>query len=392
MGHQQNNRWDIFCKIVDNYGDIGVCWRLSQQLVKEHHLQVRLFIDDLNAAKKIIINLDNALQQQSISGVEICTWPTLELEPATVVIEAFSCTLPDTYIQQMIRYRSIWINLEYLSAEPWVSDYHAKPSPHPTLAITRHFFFPGFKNDTGGLIRENNLIAERNALLSSRANKTEFGRKIGITDEKYFTANDLSDDAVKISLFCYPQANISRLLSDLMGAKQPVNIFFPFNGTEEILNGIFTDFNIVNEKILRKANITIHLLPFLSQSDYDHLLWVCDLNFVRGEDSWIRAIWASKPFIWQPYIQTEHTHIKKLRAFLEVYSNGASNEIKSLLFDAHHSWSNEETSEAMPFQNLIKNLPKLLAHAKQQANLLASQPDLATQLVFFSKNLLKNQV
>jgi hypothetical protein len=21
--------WDIFCRVIDNFGDIGVCWRLA---------------------------------------------------------------------------------------------------------------------------------------------------------------------------------------------------------------------------------------------------------------------------------------------------------------------------------------------------------------------------
>ena len=39
--------WDIFCTVVDNYGDIGVCWRLARQLAAEHGFAVRLWVDDL---------------------------------------------------------------------------------------------------------------------------------------------------------------------------------------------------------------------------------------------------------------------------------------------------------------------------------------------------------
>ncbi len=38
---------DIFCAVVDNYGDIGVCWRLARQLAHEHGMTVRLWVDDL---------------------------------------------------------------------------------------------------------------------------------------------------------------------------------------------------------------------------------------------------------------------------------------------------------------------------------------------------------
>lgn len=387
MDNYQNKRWDIFCKIVDNFGDIGICWRLSQQLVKEHHCQVRLFIDDLTTAKKIIPALVDTLQQQSINGVEISTWPTMPIEPATVVIGAFACELPDTYIQLMPASQSVWVNLEYLSAEDWVSDYHAKPSPHPSLAITKHFYFPGFKSDTGSLIRESNLIKARDNFVGSETEQLVFWQKLG-------AFNEISEikNSIKISLFCYPQANIQYLILALMSVNKPVDLFVPADSTTKSFNEILIDFEVINAKMMRKANITMHFLPFLCQAEYDHLLWACDLNFVRGEDSWIRAIWAGKPFIWQPYIQTEHTHITKLNAFLEVYSSTASHEIKSLLADAHLSWSNVENSDLMSLQHMIKHLPKLSCYAQLQANLLAEQTDLATKLVSFSENLVKNKV
>lgn len=387
MSNHQNKRWDIFCKIVDNFGDIGICWRLSQQLVKEHHCQVRLFIDDLTTAKKIIPDLVDTLQQQSINGVEISNWPTMPTEPATVVIAAFACELPDTYIQLMPASQPVWVNLEYLSAEDWVSDYHAKPSPHPSLAITKHFYFPGFKSDTGGLIRESNLIKARDNFVGSETEQLVFWQKLG-------AFNEISEikNSIKISLFCYPQANIQYLILALMSVNKPVDLFVPADSTIKSINEILIDFEVINAKMMRRANITMHFLPFLCQAEYDHLLWACDLNFVRGEDSWIRAIWAGKPFIWQPYIQTEHTHITKLNAFLEVYSSTASHEIKSLLADAHLSWSNVENSDLMSLQHMIKHLPKLSCYAQLQANLLAEQTDLATKLVSFSENLVKNKV
>ena len=385
MSKYHGQHWDIFCNIVDNYGDIGICWRLSQQLVNDHHVQVRLFIDNLTTAKKIIPRLDSTLTEQAIQGVTVCTWPIVATMPAEVVIETFSCALPDAYLVKMTQQQSIWINLEYLSAESWVGDFHAKPSPHPTLAITKHFYFPGFKNDTGGLIREHNLIAKRDTFLNSKIDQTKFWQALGINNES-------EKDSIKISLFYYPQANIYQLLLALSATNQPSSIFLPFNGSIDTLSSIFTDFKQVNANTLRLESITVHLLPFLSQSDYDHLLWACDLNFVRGEDSWIRAIWASKPFIWQPYIQTEDTHIKKMQAFLEVYSCEATDEIKSTLLDAHLTWSNASVSDTNHLTRLVQNLPKLRSYARQQADILSALPDLATKLLSFSEKLAKNKV
>lgn len=394
-----NKRWDIFCKIVDNYGDIGVCWRLSQQLAIEHNLQIRLFIDDMAAAKKIITALDvteqNPVSSQVVNGVEICAWPTpensVEAQPAGVVLETFSCELPAFYIQQMMLQGSLWINLEYLSAEHWVSDFHAKPSPQPTLAITKHFFFPGFKEDTGGLIREANLTAQRNSFINSKEQQTMFWQSIGVTVTPSFIEN-----SIKISLFCYPQADVAGLIETLKTANQPISLLIPHNSliaaTIEKLGSVNLENSLKNNKEIQLGSLTIHMLPFLSQTDYDHLLWACDLNFVRGEDSWIRAIWAEKPFIWQPYIQTDETHILKLKAFLDLYLNAATPEIKSLVNEAQLAWSSASTNAIMPISALINQLPALCAYAKQITNILAMQPDLATKLVIFSENLEKNKV
>ena len=414
MSRPQAKSWDIFCRIVDNFGDIGICWRLSQQLANEHSLQVRLFIDDLSIASKIIIGLNNAQQSQTINNVEICPWSESDtaIHPANIVIETFGCELPDVYVQQMSAQhiqpkKTIWVNLEYLSAENWVSDFHAKPSRHPTLPIIKHFFFPGFCHDTGGLIREASLIAERDAFLSSQTMQDEFWQKLN-------AKKNTNTVSIRISLFYYPQAPVNNLLLALKKLKKQIDIYLPFNANITTPNATLTDFKLILGQDLHTENLTIHPIPFLSQKDYDRLLWSCDLNFVRGEDSWIRAIWAGKPFIWQPYIQTDETHIKKLNAFLDVYTKEASPEVKSTLYQTHLAWSEDtksnsqfelsqlpltesEPDKAEPFktglwQDLINHLPALQAYAIGRTKAFATQPDLATKLVIFSENLAGNKV
>ncbi|OIR12387.1 hypothetical protein GALL_60860 [mine drainage metagenome] len=397
-----NKHWDIFCKIVDNFGDIGVCWRLSQQLAREHLLQVRLFIDDFNVARKIIIDLDLTQISQVINNVEICAWPapmsTSDIKPAHVVIETFACGLPDFYLQQMQPSKTIWINLEYLSAEAWVSDFHAKSSPHPTLPVTKYYFFPGFFDATGGLIREKNLMTTRNEFLNSKVLQKEFWRNLSI-EKKEHPQTSLNNTAltteepIKISLFCYPQANIKNLFLALENAEKTIDIFMPVNESSPRLYDVFTHFkSSENGKIWHKGNLTVYVIPFLSQTDYDRLLWACDLNFVRGEDSWIRAIWAGKPFIWQPYIQEDDAHIHKLKAFLEAYLHDATQEMESTLHDAHLTWSQSEYKLPQIWSHIINHLPSIQVYTSQQTVALANQADLATKLVIFSKNLRKNRV
>lgn len=360
-------RWDIFCKIVDNFGDIGVCWRLAKQLKHEHGVQVRLFIDDFAVAKKIIPALQLHQSAQLVDGVEIQHFTDNLSSPAEVVIETFACGLPEAYLQQMVLKKSRWINLDYLSAEAWVGDFHAQPSPHPTLPITRYFFFPGFKKNTGGLIREKTATAHLDCI----------------------NANHQANKPIKISLFTYPHAPIADLLTALQTSKQATLLYVPASNILPLVADFFGKKTLNEHEVISSGNLTCHVLPFLSQADYDQLLRQCDLNFVRGEDSWIRAIWAGKPFIWLPYWQTENTHFTKLNAFLDVFYENFSQ--KKIVCKAHQYWATEHVS-FNPWQAYLNTLPALSAFTASVTQTLASQTDLATKLVIFSEKIAKNQV
>jgi len=392
--------WDIFCRIVDNYGDIGICWRLSQQLAHQHQLQLRLFIDDLSIAAHIIASLDSTQTSQIIAGIEICCWPQPTIKPAPVVIEAFGCGLPAAYAQQLQDQHSVWINLEYLSAESWVSDFHGTPSPQPALGLNKYFFFPGFFNASGGLLREHNLIAARHAFLSEQTTQAEFWQHL-LPDA---AAGAALLDSIKISLFCYPQARIAALCAGLAQSGKAISLILPFKAELTTSNLILAELKSSgfrarsNDQVFELGNIQLYLTPFLSQPDYDHLLWACDLNFVRGEDSWIRAIWAGKPFVWQPYLQADAVHLHKLSAFIEVFSANAPADVQRLMQSSHLAWSAdlEQATDNMVsvnpssmalWQDFIDQLPAIQAYTAERADTLAGQADLATKLVFFSENL-----
>jgi len=385
-------RWDIFCNIVDNFGDIGVCWRLSQQLANEHQRNVRLFIDDFYIASKIIPNFNPKNKHQTVQNVEITAWPEEETALPDVVIENFSCQLPEIYTQQIAKLKDnikktiTWINLEYLSAEKWVEECHALPSIHPTLGLRKSYFYPGFTEKTGGLLRERNLIAKRDTFLAYQTCQMTFWHQ-------YFN-KDLAltfETAIKISLFSYPQADIKNLILALVKCERNIHIFLPFNSEITTLNAIIEEYQLTFDEVKRLNKLTLHLMPFLSQSEYDQLLWACDLNFVRGEDSWIRAIWAGKPFIWQPYIQAENTHLKKLEAFLTQYTNQANElnaDICALIKHSHHIWSNASPTPRSDFWcEMIHQLGNWQTYAMEKSNLLATQPSLTKQLVDFVKKL-----
>jgi uncharacterized repeat protein (TIGR03837 family) len=376
-------RWDIFCKIVDNFGDIGVCWRLAKQLEHEHGIKVRLWIDDLNIASQLIPSLDTTQRTQPVDNITITAWDadTSFDQAANVVIEAFGCELPASYLALM-QPDTIWINLEYLSAEPWVEGFHARHSKHGSR--TRHFFFPGFTKATGGLLREYDIVENNQKIASSKQLRSDFFRQLNLT---------LDDDSttLEISLFSYPHAPISDLLSVMADSATKISCYVPATSILPKISTFFGKESIAAGDHLRFNNLSLHVLPFLSQADYDKLLASCDINFVRGEDSWIRAIWAGRPFIWQPYLQTEDTHLIKLNAFLDVFYSGCEDTAQQATIAMHKAWASEQIT-ASTWQDYLSNISTLETFTAQQTSTLASQADLATNLVIYIEKLQHNKI
>lgn len=363
--------WDIFCKVIDNFGDIGVCWRLAKQLQSEHQLTIRLWVDDLTVAKKIIPDLNSELSRQIIDEICILNWQaeTDFTIVADVVIEAFSCELPAGYLIAMAKKKSKWINLEYLSAESWVADFHAKPSPQSN-GLTRHFYFPGFTESTGGLIRERHIWEKNQKLADSKVSQNMFWQSLNLTNHQH----------LKVSLFCYPHAPIVDLLTAMAESNQPVDCYVPESSILPVIANFFAMESLVVGAKVKLKNLSLHILPFLNQADYDQLLTACDVNFVRGEDSWLRAIWAGKPFIWQPYFQDENTHIKKLEAFLmQFYAKfDGADQVSQM----HTAWASDQFS-APVWHRYLNQLSNVADYTLQRARQLTRQTDLATKLVNF---------
>lgn len=378
-------RWDIFCKVVDNFGDIGVCWRLARQLQSEHDFQIRLWIDDLDAAQKIIFGLNIAETSQVCDEITILKWPNADKcadkageadfsKAAEVVIEAFACRLPSAYLVAMTQQKSKWVNLEYLSAEPWVADFHSKPSPQAN-GLTRYFYFPGFTENTGGLIRETNLT-----ICHSDKSRNLVNSKNVDSD---FRQNDI-EKMLKISLFCYPHAPIYDLLTTMAESNKQINCYVPASSILPQIASFFNQETIDVGDYLSQKNLHVQVLPFLSQAGYDALLRDCDINFVRGEDSWLRAIWAGKPFIWQPYFQDENTHIKKLDAFLDLFY--ADFDAKKVVCEAHTAWVAGPLSNEI-WQSYLDNFSAINTFTYQQSKQLAKLEDLAAKLVIFCNKI-----
>lgn len=374
-------KWDIFCSVVDNFGDIGVTWRLARQLVAEHGCAVRLWVDDLSAYARICPQGDASVAQQWQDGVEVRQWPTMwqPVPAADVVIEAFACTLPAAYIQAMSERErpSLWLNLEYLSAEAWVEGCHGLPSMQSN-GLQKFFFFPGFTEKTGGLLRERDLLAQRDALQLDPAARQRFLASLGVIQ---------APGTQLISLFAYELPMLGQWLDALAQANERSHVLVPEGRVLGDVQRWLGGQSLAAGDATERGNVRVQVVPFMSQQRYDRLLWCCDFNAVRGEDSFVRALWAGRPLVWHIYKQQDDAHLDKLQAFLALYQQGLPTAAQAALRDFWLAW-NTEGALAEAWNNLSECHSEFNRYAEQKALEWGSKADLASALVLFYRNWL----
>jgi uncharacterized repeat protein (TIGR03837 family) len=298
-------RWDLFCRVIDNHGDLGVCWRLARDLAGRGD-RVRLWVDDAGALAW--------MAPQGADGVQVLPWTEAAPDDvADVVVETFGCDPPRAFVGAMARRQPapVWINLEYLSAETYVERSHGLPSPQPG-GLTKWFFYPGFTPRTGGLLREPGV-------LESLA---------GLDGHTWLAACGWAPQPQErvVSLFCYDQPRLASWLP-LLSSPPTLLLATPGPASRQL------------RALPRPPGLRVIELPWLTQTDYDRLLWSCDLNAVRGEDSFVRAQWAAAPMLWQIYPQHDGVHAAKLDAWLDRSLDGAPAPLAAAVRQAHRHWN-----------------------------------------------------
>ena len=387
--HQTQEHWDIFCTVVDNYGDIGVTWRLAKQLAREYLIAVNLWVDDLNSFSHILPELNPHQAIQCFDGVTIKLWDkplSLQYHPGSVLIEAFACELPTEVIDKITQYHHsteltapLWLNLEYLSAEDWVDGCHALPSLQAS-GLKKYFYFPGFNEKTGGLICERDLFAERANWQSDPSNRDGLFQQLGL---KGIGAAD-----TVISIFSYETEALASLCQLWQSATTKVHALIPIGRSLNSLGSIITHPAQVSPgQQFTYGNLTIHILPMTDQLGFDRLLWSCDFNIVRGEDSFLRAQWAAKPFIWHIYPQEDDYHLIKLRAFMALYCHNLAPEIADSWQALNLAFNEASENDIQQYWQKLElaNLP-LMHHAQKWPIDALNDTDLASRLVQFVKN------
>jgi uncharacterized repeat protein (TIGR03837 family) len=338
--------WDLFCRVIDNHGDLGVCWRLARDLAARG-ARVRLWIDDASAL--------SWMAPDGAPGVEVQPWrdPLDHEQPGDVVVEAFGCDPPARFVERMAaraaegRRAPLWFNLEYLSAEPYVERSHRLASPQwsgPGRGLTKWFFYPGFTEGTGGLLREPGLLARRDAHHRT-ATLARLGVRLG--------ADDPPDHALML-LFGYDQPLLPAWL-DLLARGQgtPRGItttlmVTPGHSARQVGAWLAGRGQRLSEAGREIGALRLHFLPHVSQIEFDRLLWASDLNLVRGEDSAVRAIWAGRPMLWQLYRQDDGAHGPKLEAFLELALQGMPASLATPVAELMRLWNGLGSPARLP--------------------------------------------
>jgi uncharacterized repeat protein (TIGR03837 family) len=292
-----------------------------------------------------------------------------------LVIGAFACEIPKSYVEAMAlrQPKSVWMNLEYLSAEVWVEGCHQLPSPHPTLPLSKYFFFPGFTAKTGGLLLERDLIARRDAFQSDASAQLAYWHSLG--------APPRVESELRVSLFGYENEAMGDLLTGWEQGSHPVTCLLPEG---RALPQVAAHFGVTSGKageVWQRGNLRVHVLPFVEQDQYDLMLWACDINFVRGEDSCVRAQWAGRPFIWQIYPQHDGVHLGKLEALRRLYTAGLPDEAAQAVQNMWSSWNGGQ-GIATAWRDFMAQREALARHGAGWAQRL-SKNSLALNLLDF---------
>lgn len=288
----------VLCKVVDNFGDVGVMFRLVKQLrhLNSESLEINIVIDDLISFNKIYNRINPEKDFQQIDGLNIYNWKSEEFchsefikndgEKMSIILECFQCGRPDwmekiLFDEKLNRTVQI-IMIDYLTAEKYAEDFHCLESLTRSKKVQKVNFMPGFTNKTGGLIIDDEW-----------KNLTEYNQH------------------GKILVFTYER--------DWTGLVKALKTF----GREVCVaqgrgfNSFMTAWG--NDKGLIE-------LPYMNQSEWDKMMKECSVLFIRGEESMSRACLSGIPFVWHAYPQSDEYQLVKVNALLERMSRHFKND------------------------------------------------------------------
>ncbi|MEQ1674421.1 MAG: elongation factor P maturation arginine rhamnosyltransferase EarP, partial [Candidatus Nitrotoga sp.] len=204
------------------------------------------------------------------------------------------------------------------------------------------------------------------------------------------------DNEIRVSLFCYENAALPALFTEWENSPVPILCLVPEGRVLPQVAAHFKHVEMAVGALATRGNLRVKILPLMEQARYDELLWACDINFVRGEDSLVRALWAGKPCVWHIYPQHDFVHLQKLHALMNLYCTnleaGAAASVQEFWDswnapqgdnEAHNAQHQKNISAA--WQNYLKHRLILQQHGYDWTAKLKSN-DLVLNLLNFIQN------
>lgn len=375
----------VLCKVVDNFGDIGVVFRLCRALSElKKNLEIRLVVSNLDSFAKISKGIDSTKTFQEFRGWKVFDWNDSALckkefskNPPEFILECFQCGRPE-WLEELLfspqfNLNVQIVNVEYLTAESWADDFHLLKSGTRSAKIKKINFMPGFTKKTGGLILDKNFmrcLSEKKFALNLV--KQNLYKKI--------LSEDFSD-SFKILIFSYPK-NFDFLASAIK----------EFSFLKKIIVFVASGAGADSAKIsLKKFKVDFVCLPFMQQEVWDAFLSLMDFSFVRGEDSFSRCCLFGNPFIWNIYPQEEEFHIVKLNAFLQKIKIPQIEKFSFLYNRNFKASCCPESLEILEEKKLPSELEKINSEMKTEIlSLVKNYESLKPEFKKFSNEILKN--
>lgn len=375
----------VLCKVVDNFGDIGVVFRLCRALSElKKNLEIRLVVSNLDSFAKISKGIDSAKTFQEFRGWKVFDWNDNALckkefskNPPEFILECFQCGRPE-WLEELLfspqfNLNIQIVNVEYLTAESWADDFHLLKSGTRSAKIKKINFMPGFTKKTGGLILDKNFMC----CLSEKKFALNLVKQ---NLDKKILSEDFSD-SFKILIFSYPK-NFDFLASAIK----------EFSFLKKIIVFVASGAGADSAKIsLKKFKVDFVCLPFIQQEVWDAFLSLMDFSFVRGEDSFSRCCLFGNPFIWNIYPQEEEFHIVKLNAFLQKIKIPQIEKFSFLYNRNFKASCCPESLEILEEKKLPSELEKINSEMNTEIlSLLKNYESLKPEFKKFSNEILKN--
>lgn len=368
----------LFCTVIDNFGDIGVSWRLANEIQKRFNAEVHLWLDNPAALHTIV-------PKPNQYPIHLHTWQEKHnihyqsLSLPHVIIETFACTLPENVLNLIKTHSIIWLNWEYLSAEDWAVRSHAMLSLQHN-GSAKYFWQMGFTENTGGLLREANYTRQHQHSSNIHTHHTHH--------------------TLRFYLFGYHSPIWAKWFECWQECNQTIEI--QLSGTQ-IIHSLknsqwLPEKALIDHPQYHKGCLKLTHLPFVPQEEFDKLLWSNDILFIRGEDSFVRAQYTGKPFFWHIYPQQQLIHLEKLHAFWQrtpIYQqpNPIQTAFHALSEELNGGTQLSNEKRIHHWQTLFQHLTQWQQLSQQWQNNLLQQTDAVTRLKewlssqgFFSKS------